>query len=288
MQPIKELFNNIGQVQFTFPGLHNKIRDTNGNLIAHLYKFNYLSAAGTAILLSAIIAIPLIGLKFSDGVKIFLKTLKQLLFPIITIASILGFAYLVNDSGITITIAVALAKTGFLFPFFAPVLGWLGVFITGSDTSSNALFGKLQSATATAIGIDPVITVAANTSGGVIGKMISPQSIAVAAAAGNLIGKESDLFRFTVKHSFIMLLFICCIVLAQAYLFSWLIPAYQTINPHAVTSTLDFSKSYIYLLLVAGIVATIAVVIKRTTKNNVSDAETVTPHLSKKAFNINQ
>ena len=288
MQPIKELFNTIGQVQFTFPGLHNKIRDTNGNLIAHLYKFNYLSAAGTAILLSAIIAIPLIGLSFRDGVKIFLKTLKQLTFPIITIASILGFAYLVNDSGITITIAVALAKTGFLFPFFAPLLGWLGVFITGSDTSSNALFGKLQSATATSIGIDPVITVAANTSGGVIGKMISPQSIAVAAAAGNLIGKESDLFRFTVKHSFIMLLFICCLVLAQAYVFSWLVPKYQTIHLHTVTSTLDFSKSYIYLLLVAGIVATIAVVIKRTTKNNVSDAETVTPHLSKKAFNSNQ
>src|SRR5678815_4531235 len=139
-------------------------------------------------------------------------------------------AYIMNDSGITITIAQVLASTGILFPFFAPVLGWLGVFITGSDTSANALFGKLQAATATSIGVDPVVTVAANVSGGVVGKMISPQSIAVAAAAGHLVGRESELFRFTVKHSFIMLLFICCIVLGQAYLFSWLIPHYQMLT----------------------------------------------------------
>src|SRR3954466_4926259 len=126
--------------------------------------------------------------------------------------------------------AEALASTGFLFPFFAPVLGWLGVFITGSDTSGNALFGKLQAATATAIGVDPVVTVAANISGGVVGKMISPQSIAVAAAAGNLVGKESELFRFTVKHSFFMLLFICFIVLAQAYVVKWIIPVYEMLG----------------------------------------------------------
>lgn len=278
--PIKNMLNAVGQVQFAFPGLHNKINDANGNAIAHVYKFNYLSAAGTAILLSAIIAIPLVGLKFSEGVNIFFKTLKQLIYPIITIASILGFAYLVNDSGITITIALALAKTGFLFPFFAPLLGWLGVFITGSDTSSNALFGKLQSATATSIGIDPVVTVAANTSGGVIGKMISPQSIAVAAAAGKLVGKESDLFRFTVKHSFIMLLLICGIVLAQAYLFNWLIPEYQKVNINAVPSVQDFSKGYMYLLLVAIVIVTIAAIIKLTTKSNISDVETVTPSVA--------
>jgi lactate permease len=137
-----------------------------GNALPHIFKFNYLSASGTAILLSAIIAIPLTGLKFSDGIKIFISTLKQLKFPITTIASVLAFAYIVNDSGITITIAEALATTGILFPFFAPVLGWLGVFITGSDTSANALFGKLQATTAVSIGVDPVLTVAANVSGG--------------------------------------------------------------------------------------------------------------------------
>jgi lactate permease len=176
----------------------------------------------------------------------------------------LAFAYIVNDSGITITIAQALASTGILFPFFAPVLGWLGVFITGSDTSSNALFGKLQATTATSIGVDPVITVAANVSGGVVGKMISPQSIAVAAAGGHLVGRESELFRFTVKHSFIMLLFICFIVLAQAYLFSWVIPQYHLLITNAAKITPDFSKGYIYLLILMGVlVALVTIVMTR-------------------------
>src|SRR5262249_48126773 len=168
MPPIKELLNSVGQVQFEFPGLHNVILDSEGRALPHIFKFNCLSASGTAILLSAVIAIPLTGLKFSDGFKIFLSTLQQLRFPILTIASVLAFAFLVNDSGITITIAQALAGTGLLFPFFAPMLGWLGVFITGSDTSSNAVFGKLQATTATSIGVDPVITVSANVSGGVV------------------------------------------------------------------------------------------------------------------------
>ena len=269
MQPIKEVFNSVGQIQFEFPGLHNVITDKDGKLIPHIYKFNYLSASGTAILLSALISIPLIGLKFNDGIRIFLKTLKQLRYPLITIASVLGFAYIVNDSGITITMAEALANTGFLFPFFAPVLGWLGVFITGSDTSANALFGKLQAATATSIGVDPVVTVAANVSGGVVGKMISPQSIAVAAAAGHLIGKESELFRFTVKHSFIMLVFICFIVLAQAYVFNWIIPNYQMLSTQTVTSVPDFIKGYIYLVILAAVlVAFSTVIILMAKKNN--------------------
>jgi lactate permease len=249
MLPIKEVMNSIGLVQFEFPGLHNAVMDKSGNLMPHIFRFNYLSAAGTSIFLSALIAIPFVGLKFSDGLKTFAATLNQLKFPIITVASVLGFAYTLNDSGITITMADALANTGVLFPFFAPVLGWLGVFITGSDTSSNALFGKLQFATAKSIGVDPVITVAANASGGVVGKMISPQSIAVAAAAGNLVGKESELFRFTLKHSFIMLIFICMIVLAQAYLFKWIVPEYQLLTTKAATIIPDFFKGYIYLLV---------------------------------------
>lgn len=227
LQPVKEFLNSIGQIQFEFPGLHNVIFDKSGNPLPHIYKFNYLSAAGTAVLISSIIAIPLIGMKFSDGIKVFGETLKQLRFPIITVASVLAFAYIINDSGITNTIAQLLANTGVLFPFFAPILGWLGVFITGSDTSANALFGKLQASTATSIGVDPVVTVAANASGGVMGKMISPQSIAIAAAAGNLVGNESDLFRFTFRHSLFLLILICIIVIAQAYAFSWIIPHYQ-------------------------------------------------------------
>ena len=258
LQPIKELLNAVGLIQFDMPGLHNVILDKNNNPIPHIFKFNYLSASGTAILISGIISVPLVGLSFREGLKIFGETLRQLKFPIITVASVLAFAYIVNDSGITITMAQALANTGFLFPFFAPVLGWLGVFITGSDTSANALFGKLQSATATSIGVDPVITVGANVSGGVVGKMISPQSIAVAAAAGNLVGKESELFRFTVKHSFIMLMFICVIVFIQAYVLKWLIPTYTLLTHNAAASTPDLAKGYTYIIGLIVVLAALA------------------------------
>jgi lactate permease len=267
MKPIKDLFNEIGQVQFAFPGIHNEILDKAGKPIAHIFKFNYLSAAGTAILLSALIAVPLVGLSYRRAAGIFLKTLKQLRFPILTVAAVLGFAYLVNDSGITITLAEALASTGFLFPFFAPVLGWLGVFITGSDTSANALFGKLQAATANSIGVDPVVTVGANVSGGVVGKMISPQSIAVAAAAGHLVGRESELFRFTVKHSFIMLFLICLIVLAQAYAVSWLIPQYHLLVANAGNIATDLTKGYTYLLVLASIIIAFGTIILMATRN---------------------
>jgi lactate permease len=227
LQPVKDWLNATGTLTFQVPGLHNAILDVNGHPIPHLYKLNYLSAAGTAIMLAALTSLALSGLRPREGLDVFKSTLHQLRYPILSIATVLAFAYIVNDSGITLTIAGVLAGSGVLFPFFAPLLGWLGVFITGSDTSANALFGKLQSSTAISIGVDPVVTVAANVSGGVVGKMISPQSIAVAAAAGGLVGRESELFRFTVRHSFILLAIICCLVLAQAYVFKWLIPVYH-------------------------------------------------------------
>ena len=275
IRPIKDMLNAVTPYQFEMPGIHNAIIDKNGNPLPHVFKLNILSAAGTAVLISALISIPLIGLSYKEGMKIFGQTLKQLRFPILTIASVLALAYIVNDSGITITMAQALASTGNLFPFFAPVLGWLGVFITGSDTSANALFGKLQSATATSIGVDPVVTVAANASGGVVGKMISPQSIAVAAAGGHLVGKESDLFRFTVKHSFIMLLFICLIVLAQAYLFPSIIPNYQMSDGTAVAHKSTTQDGKIYLLSLIGILILIAWLISRMRLGDTADAERI-------------
>jgi lactate permease len=152
-----------------------------------------------------------------------------------------------------------------LFPFFAPVLGWLGVFITGSDTASGALFAKLQYITATKIGVPPVVTVAANCSGGVVGKMISPQSIAVAAAAGNLVGRESDLFRFTIKHSFIILFFICLIVLGQAYLFKWMVPVEVALNNTAKQVSLNAPvQGYTWLLIMALIIVAFIALIKIT------------------------
>lgn len=186
--------------------------------------------------------------------------MKQLKFPIITIMSVLSFAYIVNDSGITTTIAMVLASTGPLFPFFAPVLGWLGVFITGSDTASTALFAKLQYVTANSIGVAPVVTVAANCSGGVVGKMISPQSIAVAAAAGNLVGRESELFRFTLKHSFFILLFICAFVMAQAYWLKWMIPV-STNNVKEVALNAAI-PGYVWLLLMALVIAIFIAILK--------------------------
>jgi lactate permease len=230
LQPVKDWLNSRGTLLFEIPGLHNAISDQTGHPIAHVFRLNYLSAAGTAIAIAALLSLLLSGLTPREGLQVFRSTLHQLRFPILTVAAVLAFAYLVNDLGITLTIARSLASSGFLFPFFAPLLGWLGVFITGSDTSANALFGKLQTATAISIGVDPVVTVAANVSGGVVGKMISPQSIAIAAAAGGLVGRESDLFRFTVRHSFILLSVICILVLVQAYLAKWLIPVY-TIHP---------------------------------------------------------
>jgi lactate permease len=263
LQPVKDALNSFGLLKFDFPGLHNKIinGDSSNSLIAQTFKFNYLSASGTAIIISAFISIALFKMKISESFKIFIDTLKQLKYPIITIASVLGFAYIANNSGMSITMAKALTNTGFLYPFFAPVLGWLGVFLTGSDTSSNALFGKLQSSTASGLGIDPVITVSANASGGVTGKMISPQSIAVGAAAVGLAGKESDLFRFTFKHSFIFLVLICILTLLQAYVIKWIVPVYQMLESNITAIKPDVTKGLFYLLIVAIVLFVISFII---------------------------
>ena len=136
----------------------------------------------------------------------------------------LAFAFIANNSGLSSTLALLLAQAGDGFPFFSPLLGWLGVFLTGSDTSSNALFCALQATTAHQIGVKDILLVAANTSGGVTGKMISPQSIAVACAAVGLVGKESNLFRFTLKHSLMMVTLVGVITMLQAYVFTGMVP----------------------------------------------------------------
>ncbi|TLS34277.1 L-lactate permease [Geobacillus thermoleovorans] len=222
-----KLVNAIG-VHLTFmppvPGLNNQILNPSGQPIAAVYKLELLGAAGTAILLAAVVTKFIIGISWKEWARTFVETLNELKFPIITIASVVGFAYIANSSGMSTTLGMALAKTGPLFPFFSPILGWLGVFITGSDTSSNLLFGNLQKVTATSIGMDPVLALAANSSGGVVGKMISPQSIAVACAAVGLTGKESDLFRFTIKHSVFLIILIGVLVYLQSTVLSWMIP----------------------------------------------------------------
>lgn len=192
--------------------------------MAALFKVNWLSAAGTALLFASMVSAVILGVGPGRFLSIFAKTFKQLTKPLITIPCVLGLAYIMNYSGMSATLGLLLAGTGKFFPFFAPLLGWLGVFLTGSDTSANALFSNLQSLTAQQVGVDPVLTVAANSSGGVTGKMISPQSIAVATAATGLVGKEGDLFSFTVMHSFILALAVCLMTYTQAYLLTWMIP----------------------------------------------------------------
>ncbi|MGJ3441435.1 lactate permease LctP family transporter [Pseudomonas sp. Je.1.5.c] len=182
-----------------------------------VFKLDPISATGTAIFLSALISMAVLKINFKTGLTTFKETFWELRWPILSIGMVLAFAFVTNYSGMSSTMALVLAGTGAAFPFFSPFLGWLGVFLTGSDTSSNALFGSLQATTAHQIGVSDTLLVAANTSGGVTGKMISPQSIAVACAATGLVGKESDLFRFTVKHSLFFATIVGLITLVQAY-----------------------------------------------------------------------
>jgi glycolate permease/lactate permease len=193
-------------------------------IYAASFKWDYFSAGGTAILFASIISMFVLGIKPATAFKVFINTLKQLSFTIINMAAVLGFAYLANYSGLSYTLGLLFASTGKFFPVLSPVLGWLGVFLTGSDTSANALFGKLQQVTAEQVGVNPVLTVAANSAGGVVGKMISPQSIAVAAAATSLVGRESELFKYTVKHSIFFLIIVCAIITLQAYVVPGMIP----------------------------------------------------------------
>ena len=192
---------------------------------AAFFKFGWLSAGGTAILLSGFFAVPFMPkYSFGKAVACFFSTIYQLRFPVLTIATILGLAFLMNYSGMSTTLGIGFTKTGSLFPFFAPILGWLGVFLTGSDTSSNALFCGMQRSTAQAVGMPPELAVAVNSSGGVTGKMISPQSISVATAATGMIGQEGNLFRFALGHSIALTLFICVLTYLQATVWQWMLP----------------------------------------------------------------
>lgn len=234
IKPFKDLFAKDGAlhdlvISIKVPYLHQliqkmppvvpEIKDYDA-----IYKFDWISATGTAIFIAAIITIIFLKMKPKAAVITFGETLNELKVPIYSIGMVLAFAFIANYSGMSATLALALAHTGQAFTFFSPFLGWLGVFLTGSDTSANALFSALQATTAQQIGVPEVLLVAANTSGGVTGKMISPQSIAIACAAVGLVGKESDLFRFTVKHSISFTVMIGIIITLQAYVFPWMIP----------------------------------------------------------------
>ncbi len=234
LKPFKMLFDKGGPLaglvfKWEVPHLHNLVIKA-APIVASakpyeaIYKLDILSATGTAILISALISIALLRMKPADAARTFAEVVLELKRPIYSIGMVLAFAFVANYSGLSSTLALVLAGTGALFPFFSPFLGWLGVFLTGSDTSSNALFCSLQATTAHQIGVSDTLLVAANTTGGVTGKMISPQSIAVACAAVGLVGKESDLFRFTVKHSLMFATMVGIITYVQAYYLTGMIP----------------------------------------------------------------
>ncbi|QNG48401.1 lactate permease LctP family transporter [Sphingobium yanoikuyae] len=188
------------------------------------YKFDWFSGTGTAIFIAALVTLLVLGLRPRRALVTFAATVRGLLVPIYSIGTVLAFAFVVNYSGLSATLALPLAQTGRAFTFFSPFLGWLGVFLTGSDTSANALFGALQATTARQIGVSDVLLVSVNTTGGGTGKMISPQSIAIACGAVGLVGRESALFRFTVKHSLLFAALIGVLTTVQAYMLPWMIP----------------------------------------------------------------
>jgi lactate permease len=192
---------------------------------AAVFNWNWLSAAGTACLFAAILSALLLRMSPADFGKVLRATARQLALPELTIAAVLAIAFLMNYSGATATLGIAFASTGVLFPFFSAFLGWLGVFLTGSDTSANALFGSLQVITANRLGLSPVLMAAANSSGGVMGKMISLQSIAIAAAAAGLKrDDEARLFRFVLRHSITLAAAIAALTCIYAYVFPQWVP----------------------------------------------------------------
>ncbi|WP_310631077.1 lactate permease LctP family transporter [Paraburkholderia sp.] len=234
VKPFKALFAAKGALagtvlSFHVPGLDQLVVRT-APIVASpkpydaVFKLDWLSAVGTAIMITAIISVIVLNMKPRAAVAAFFETLGELRRPVLSIGLVLAFAFVANYSGMSSTLALALAGTGAAFPFFSPFLGWLGVFLTGSDTSSNALFCSLQHTTAHQIGVSDTLLVAANTSGGVSGKMISPQSIAVACAATGLVGKEASLFRFTLRHSLFFAAIVGIVTLIQAYVLTGMIP----------------------------------------------------------------
>jgi lactate permease len=188
-----------------------------------VFNFNFLSASGSGILLASIIAGLAMGYSIPGLLSIYWKTLKLVRYSLLTIAAMMAIGFTTRYSGMDATLGLAFARTGWLYPFFGTMLGWLGVALTGSDTSSNVLFGSLQKITATQLGLSPILMGAANSSGGVMGKMIDAQSIVVASTATRWYGHEGDILRYVFFHSLVLAALVGVLVLIQAYVFPWMI-----------------------------------------------------------------
>lgn len=211
-------------VKFDWPGLH--ITDTGGDELSLTeFKFNWLTSAGSLLLIAGLLSIPAIGIAPGRAVERYLATYAQLKWPIVTVMSVLAIAYVMNASGQTATLGTWMAGAGGVFALISPVLGWLGTAVTGSDTSSNSLFGALQVSAANQVGMDPTLAAASNGSGGVLGKMISPQNLAIAAGAVGMSGREGDIFRRVLPWSLIFLVLMCALAYLQSLpVLGWMVP----------------------------------------------------------------
>src|SRR4051794_27341475 len=208
---------------FDWPGLD--ILNAAGDPVPTQFKLNWLPAAGTLLIIAGLITMVILKLSPKQALETYVSTLVELRSAIITVMAVLGLAYVMNLSGQTTSLGVWLAGSGGAFALISPILGWIGVAVTGSDTSSNSLFGALQVQAATKAGLDPVLMAAANSSGGVLGKMVSPQNLAIAAAAVGMSGNEGEIFRKVIGWSLLLLLLMCVIVGLQATpVLSWMVP----------------------------------------------------------------
>ena len=226
----------VSKLSWEMPALHNKVFRTapvvalaSGSDRADepekaVYDFNWLSTTGTGIFLAAVLSAIWLRIRPSEFVRQFGDTLSKMRWALLTIACMLAIAFTTKYSGSDATLGLAFTRTGALYPFFAPLLGWLGVALTGSDTSSNALFGSLQRITAEQLGLNPVLIVASNSTGGVMGKMIDAQSIVVAAVATEQTGGEGKILRFVFFHSVALACLVGLLTLFQAYVAPWMIP----------------------------------------------------------------
>jgi lactate permease len=223
-QPFLTILNKAS-ISFPWPALHNEIVRVPPVVqvpvsYAAMFNFNWLSASGTSCMFASLLAAAFSGMGPKPLAGILLAVARKLIRPTATVAAMLAMAFVMNYSGATGTLGLAFSASGVVFPFFSPIMGWLGVFLTGSDTSSNALFGNLQVVSAARLGFDPVLIAGANSVGGVMGKMISLQTIAVAAAATNMsVAEQSKLFRFTLRHSVFLAVAVGVEVMLYAYVF---------------------------------------------------------------------
>ena len=229
-QPVvKTWLNGIFAPAFEMTGLHKLVQKVppvakKPSVEDAKYVFNILSATGTSLLLTGLVSGLWLKLGIGELVKVYLNTLKRVRFSLLTIAAMLALGFVTRYSGSDSTMGLAFASTGALFPFFSPLLGWLGVALTGSDTSSNVLFGNLQVVSAEKLGMSPILAAASNSSGGVMGKMIDAQSIVVAAVATGEHGKEGEILRYVFWHSLVLACLVGVLVFLQHNYFQWMIP----------------------------------------------------------------